>query len=985
MTVGSIASLGIEVNSGDAVQAATDLDKLAAAGGRAGQAADKVASSAKKAGAAIKDQKDELALLLGEIDPTVKALGRLDDLEQRLAKQKNFLDADTFNDYQAKIARSRAELGRLNDVMGTTGISAKQTAAALRGVPAQLTDIVVSLQGGQAPLTVLLQQGGQLKDMFGGIGPAAKALGGYVAGLVNPFTVAAAAAGALALTYYKGSKEADAYRQSLVLSGNAAGTSADSLASLAKQISASVGTTGAAADVLAKLAGNGRIASTSFEEITKAALAMQQATGQAIDETVADFAKIAKDPVAAAKELNERYNFLTAAVYSQIVALEKQNDTTGAAKVLTDAYAGAVESRSKQILVNLGTVERAWLAIKNAAKEAVDATLDVGRTRSIDEQIANYQSILDDRKTSVAGKLFPDTLGANSDSTKFIEAQIAALKRRRAEIEADAKAQADSVKTQNDAMDAQRRVDAVITASLSPAEKRNKLLKEYREDIERIRKANPNDARVTPEAVARGVKDIEDKNKDPKSSSGAVDLTSFNDQQNALKALVSDYANSQKELDAQQKAGLVSAEAYYTQRTALIRAEKDQVTSAYQAEIDALEQVKGRSSTTAAQRIQLDQKIADARASMVKAQKDADSELKVLADQEQGRLTKQTLAVKTYTDALQQQVATLREQGARAASSLGMGDRQRSLYDSQNAIEDRINQQKLDLANQYGDGSRGMSLDEYQQKLAALNKTQQDLRDTVLSNYNDMTAAQGDWAAGASSAWANYQENALNVAGQTKTAFTSLFDGLTDSMVDWAFGADESFGDVAVSFAKMLAKMAAQAAASSVFSSIAGSLFGSTGSAGAAAGSSAGSATSSALASIYSNGLSGGGYTGDGGKYDPKGIVHGGEVVIRKEVVSQPGMKDYLLGINARGYADGGYVGSTTAPMVSRQSSGGSTIGKLEININRDGTSSVDTDTEMGKGLGDDILKLIDSRIKQNEAKSLSSQGSIRKAINGRG
>jgi phage-related minor tail protein len=57
------------------------------------------------------------------------------------------------------------------------GMSAKATAAALRGVPAQLTNIVVSLQGGQAPLTVLLQQGGQLKDMFGGIGNASKALG----------------------------------------------------------------------------------------------------------------------------------------------------------------------------------------------------------------------------------------------------------------------------------------------------------------------------------------------------------------------------------------------------------------------------------------------------------------------------------------------------------------------------------------------------------------------------------------------------------------------------------------------------------------------------------------------------------------------------------------------------------------------------------------------------------------------------------------
>jgi phage-related minor tail protein len=74
------------------------------------------------------------------------------------------------------------------------GQTARATAAALRQVPAQFTDIVTGLASGQSPLTVLLQQGGQLKDMFGGVGNAAQALGGYVAGLINPLTITAAAA-----------------------------------------------------------------------------------------------------------------------------------------------------------------------------------------------------------------------------------------------------------------------------------------------------------------------------------------------------------------------------------------------------------------------------------------------------------------------------------------------------------------------------------------------------------------------------------------------------------------------------------------------------------------------------------------------------------------------------------------------------------------------------------------------------------------------
>ena len=55
-------------------------------------------------------------------------------------------------------------------------------------IPAQMTDIVVGLSTGQSPFMVLMQQGGQLKDMFGGIGPAIKGVGTYVMGLVNPLT-----------------------------------------------------------------------------------------------------------------------------------------------------------------------------------------------------------------------------------------------------------------------------------------------------------------------------------------------------------------------------------------------------------------------------------------------------------------------------------------------------------------------------------------------------------------------------------------------------------------------------------------------------------------------------------------------------------------------------------------------------------------------------------------------------------------------------
>lgn len=66
-----------------------------------------------------------------------------------------------------------------------------------------------------------------------------------------------------------------------------------------------------------------------------------------------------------------------------------------------------------------------------------------------------------------------------------------------------------------------------------------------------------------------------------------------------------------------------------------------------------------------------------------------------------------------------------------------------------------------------------------------------------------------------------------------------------------------------------------------------------------------------------------GGYTGDGGKYEPKGIVHGGEFVIQKSVVSQPGVLDMLERLNNSGYANGGYVGASPVPSIPSMSGGG--------------------------------------------------------------
>ncbi|MEC5321164.1 phage tail length tape measure family protein, partial [Brenneria populi subsp. brevivirga] len=65
------------------------------------------------------------------------------------------------------------------------GISVGQYRAAMRTLPAQFTDIATQLAGGQSPWLILLQQGGQIKDTFGGLRPTFTSL----VGALNPVTL----------------------------------------------------------------------------------------------------------------------------------------------------------------------------------------------------------------------------------------------------------------------------------------------------------------------------------------------------------------------------------------------------------------------------------------------------------------------------------------------------------------------------------------------------------------------------------------------------------------------------------------------------------------------------------------------------------------------------------------------------------------------------------------------------------------------------
>ena len=210
-------------------------------------------------------------------------------------------------------------------------ISAGQHAQAMRMLPMQMTDVVTSVASGMPIWMVAIQQGGQIKDSFGGVGNAARAL----IGAINPVTVGigllAGAAGLAAAAYYQGSTETDRYREAIVMSGQAAGVSVQQLSNMARQVDAITGTQAQAAAGLTLMAQSGKIASDSMVEFTAMAVKMEDTTGKAVAATVKELEELGKKPAEASAKLQEQYNYLTPAVYRQIQALETQGRTEEAA------------------------------------------------------------------------------------------------------------------------------------------------------------------------------------------------------------------------------------------------------------------------------------------------------------------------------------------------------------------------------------------------------------------------------------------------------------------------------------------------------------------------------------------------------------------------------------------------------------------------------------------------------------------------------
>ncbi len=847
----------------DSSGAEKQADNLATALVKMTQAGERAATSAGKVTKATDEEKQSLSELLDRIDPVNAALNKLDKQQQDLAKfkSKGMVDTDTFDLYSKKIEETRNRLTGFRDDLGKTGQSAAQTAYAMRMIPAQMTDIIVGLSTGQSPFMVLMQQGGQLKDMFGGIGPAIKGVGGYVLGLINPVTLAAAAVGVLGLAYYKGSQEQGEFYKSLTLNGNLVGKTTGQLADMAARVSVVANsTTGVTAATLNQIVSSGKVAAESLERVTTAVVEISEATGIATEKLVGDFNDIAADPVAAITKLNDQYHFLTLATYNQIKALQDEGNQQDAARVATDAYANAMQQRANDIHQNLGILERAWDSLAKTAKGAWDAMLDIGREQTGTERISQIRKELDWIDKAAGGKLFFGGRKAElEDELNNLQSQITTEGVLTEIISSHDKAEQQRIKTQQEA-------DRVNQQYLSNADKRNKAIKQQSEFL----KAGA----ITAEQYSKNVSRINEMYKDPKPPKTPKS-----------KAYTEDAATRLLDQINQQTAALQS------QLDA-----SDKLNSATQARVKFEQQIADLKSKT---QLTADQKSILSRSDEIlqayKQQEALQNSVKTLDDYRKMQEQVKTKDERT-NDLLKTRLELLEK--AKVTGQLKPGEYQKTRADIyQNTDMQLPSTVRNVVGNLTPTGGRlSGTFEGMQGQINEYDQAQQELQ-RWLAAQEEAYAKAGEITAEGEARMTSIRQRAADanqvIEAQKNTIISAATQSLFDSTADimrTGFGEQSAIYKVAFAASKAFAiadsmvKIQQAIASGAVSAPYPANII-------------AMASIAAQTASIVSNiqavsgvGFASGGYTGPGGKYQPAGIVHKGEYVFDQASTNRIGV-----------------------------------------------------------------------------------------------
>lgn len=966
-----IATISLRVNTTELERGNQALDRFQETATAAAGKADDLNSTfrtgidnQKKNSESLKQQRQELQNLLNKISPVNKALDELDTIQESLAKfrGKGLVGDEDFTRYNSVLETTRAKLAQVMEsetaegrarieqvqaaqraaaagktfidsleeqvtAIGKTraellelkaaqlgvsdraapmiaklkeqeeawksgAISAGQYRNAMRYLPMQMTDIVTSLASGMPVYMVAIQQGGQLRDSFGGVGNALKAM----LSMVTPARVAIGGlAGAVLIAAKAGSDYFTAYdeiNKAIIRTGNIAGTSALQIMASSQSIAASTGATvGTVQSLMTELVGIGSMTQQQLEKATKAtALAVETGIVSAQDITKA-YKDIDKDPVKALQNLNEQFNFLIVSQLKHIDELVKQKDQTAAVTQAMDLFGDTMAKRGEQAYDSLTPFGRLWLDIKGWASEAMQS---IGQwvaelaSNTLKEFNAIYYSVaivfqklnqIISSSIAAAINLVPDW--AKTDTLQGWQDYNEKM----------AGAYGDSISQLKKDWDA-----ADISAG------------KYLYTTRKISTA-------TTQKDREGVAAFGKKTKTGKQGTVSAGDRSTDAAQAELLAL-------QAKLRAlQQHKGL---------NDTISQQRKDLWTT--EAKFQVLEEASRSRSLTKQERSLLASKDQVLQLARQKA---------LLGDQitEQEQLNKQM-------DTSQKYVTQMAEKQAALVGGAGMSDRlaQRELAKSQLAA---------------GWVNAGGSLEDvgYQKQLKAAN-----------NYYAAEDRLRGDWLTGAKKGWAEFEDSATNVYSQVQTLTSNAFTGMASTLTDFFTTGKANFSDFLTTFLKGTARMLTQLALVNGMKSAFG---------GTSFGSFFGFSSGGAVPEFDT-----GGYTGDGGKYQPKGVVHGGEFVFTKEATSALGVGNlYSLMRSAQGYANGGYVGH--APMYGLQSSsaGGVSIQTSVVVQNQNSQQQTSANND---AVSRAYKQTIDQSVRAGIAKQLQPGGLIWNATKSR-
>lgn len=743
----------------------------------------------------IEVQAREIHQEWGAIQRQIDAVGKSTyDIMRMNAQQKYGANA-------APLVEQINRWEKLNTTMSGSTVNAKQLQQAIRYLPAQFTDIGVSLAGGMNPLLVLFQQGGQIFDQFrlagAGAGDTLKMLGGYATKLINPLTIGLATVGAFGFAAYKAESELSQFSKAMVSTGNFAGYTTDQLSLLVAELDKVNGVTySGGMKAAGAAAATGMLTGEDFANATRAAAVWSSATGAAVEDVVKQFARLSQDPIASIKELNRTQRFLTEETYRQIESLVQQGRQAEAVSLAIRTFSDTLINRSPQMVDSLGNVEWAIRGLKNMALEAADAVIGIFRAPNAASRIRDLQNNIEAMQETLNKPVWMRG-GVYNMGDEQLRRNIARQQKMIADITAEArKGSAGGVSAYNPEQadaDKKRALDtARYLATANESAQRQITRAQMEQDGIRLGLTRAQiDATLAQQEKAWAKQDSK------KSSGGPSARSAAREVRYDFEAQLAMLRTQARETEASYSLQEISATKYYETLSQLAVRERDIQLASNNAQIEAIQGKKGSEQELArlrAQNVQVEQQY---------LQRDIDlkTQQKQLAKQYNDEYRQLVYSLQDGTEAMRQQMEL-------EAIGLGMSDKQFGRLQARIEIE-RDRERQLRELDRRVEENANFAEEAERRKVVVIEETNRKLA-AQAELYGHIDAATGNWLTGAEKAWQEWLDQVADTSGKAYDFFSTAFDGLADLTTDFLTGSEANWRDYLDNLARMITKFVVQ-------------------------------------------------------------------------------------------------------------------------------------------------------------------------------